>query len=303
MFCTTERTRDEAEVNCAAGGMHLIHVSGIAEELWLYDTAVAGGMTEDFWSGGVDLGSHEWAWADGAHFWSGVADGTPVDDAFAHFRKGEPNGSGGCVLMQTDHLWDDQDCLWTRKYVCEASGSSDTIIPYDCTMPVPLNSTCRAVGSSTDLFFDEEVGFDVARMVCRSAGMHLVRIEDSTEDQAVRTVADELGIESYFADGSDREVEGQWRWSDAAQTVFWTAPASGGAGGSGGSLGGGAGGSSAGGASGGVPATGGASTAGTAYVNWAPAQPNNSGNCLRVTAGPAWDDVDCVAQRYVCERP
>src|SRR6185436_11746454 len=117
------------------------------------------------WSGGVDLGSHEWAWADGAHFWSGIADGTPVNDAYVHFRKGEPNASGGCVLLQTDHLWDDQDCKWTRDYVCEASGGSDTIVPYDCTMPAPLGSTCRTVGSSTDLFFDEEVGFDVARMV------------------------------------------------------------------------------------------------------------------------------------------
>jgi hypothetical protein len=299
MFCASEKTRDDAETSCVAVGMHLIHVGGIAEELWMYETAVASGMVDDLWSGGIDVGSHDWAWADGTHFWSGVADGTPVNDAYAHFRKGEPNGSGVCVLVQTDHLWDDQDCAWTRAFVCEAPGGSDDIAPYDCTMPPPLRCTCRTVGSSTDLFCDEEVGFDVARMVCRAAGMHLVRIEDATEDRAVRAVADELGIESYFADGNDRAAQGRWCWSDPAQTVFWIAAGLGGAGG--GSSGG------AGGAGGSAPASAGAGgTSGTAvdaYVNWAPDQPNDSGDCLRVTAGPAWDDTDCVAQRYVCERP
>ena len=66
---------------------------------------------------------------------------------------------------------------------------------------------------------------------------------------------------------NDLVTEGEWHRSDAARTALWA---------------------------------NGAAVDG-AYVAWAPGEPNDSGDCLVVGAGPAWDDTDCVSHQYVCE--
>lgn len=267
LFCAVDAMRAAAEATCQSMGMHLIRVNGVAEELWMFDTAVSLSMTGDLWSGGMDQGTNDYAWPDGTRFWSGAADGMPVNDSYSHFRPSEPNGSGDCVVLQSDHRWDDQDCSWLRNYVCEAPGGSTAVGPYDCSMPAPLGCTCTAIDSRTYLFCSENLGFEVARVVCLSAGLHLVRLETSLEDRQVWTIASQIGMTGYFGDGNDLATAGQWQWSDASQTVFWS---------------------------------NGAAVNG-AYVNWAPGEPNGSGDCLVIGSGPTWDDTDCVSHAYVCE--
>lgn len=117
-FCPTFLTLGAAEAKCKAVSMHLPKVETKAEDDWLFATAAQSSLGEYFLGATDATTPDEWSWLAGGKLWSGQADGTAY--GYANWSSNEPNGSGDCLVVQSNGPWDDRTCTDQRKYVCEA---------------------------------------------------------------------------------------------------------------------------------------------------------------------------------------
>ena len=113
-----------------------------------------------------------------------------------------------------------------------------------------------------------------AKSDCVKQGMHLVRVDDASEDAFVRQTALRLNyVGILWIGGSDDANHGKWVWPDGTQ--FWM------------------------GINHGMPVNG-------RYANWDIGQPNNAtGNehCVAKYASDLWHDDTCVTKYgYVCKQ-
>jgi hypothetical protein len=110
--------------------------------------------------------------------------------------------------------------------------------------------------------------FTSAQATCaaRGTGWGVASLETAAENSFLSSL---VGTTEYWLSGTDA-VEGTFVWGSGG--TFWT-----------------------GGPTGAPPAG--------AYANFASAEPNNSGDCMRIIAGGQWRDVSCTAAyRAVCEK-
>jgi hypothetical protein len=98
--------------------MHLPKVETKVEDDWLFATAAQNSLGEYFLGATDATTPDEWSWLAGGKLWSGQVDGTPY--GYSHWSSNEPNGSGDCLVVQSNGPWDDRICSDQRKYVCEA---------------------------------------------------------------------------------------------------------------------------------------------------------------------------------------
>jgi hypothetical protein len=130
--------------------------------------------------------------------------------------------------------------------------------------------TYARLGTHDYWFCSTAKTYALAKTLCDSVGMHLVRPDNATENEFVRT---RIGAASWIGAG-DSSVEGQWRWvNDNAQ--FWQGKAVG-------------------------------SAVGGLYSQWASAEPNDlqSAEDCGAMLSPAgtWSDISCSQKRnVVCE--
>jgi hypothetical protein len=110
--------------------------------------------------------------------------------------------------------------------------------------------------------------FTSARATCvaRGSGWDVASVETAAENSFISSL---VGTTEYWLSGTD-SVEGTFVWGSGG--TFWT-----------------------GGPTGAAPAG--------AYANFVSAEPNNSGDCMRIVAGGQWRDVSCTSlYRAVCEK-
>ncbi|HEY1534099.1 MAG TPA: lectin-like protein [Polyangiaceae bacterium] len=116
-FCPTARSFDDGESHCTGAGLHLVKVASAAEDKWVNDTANAATFGE-YYLGGTDASTpNTWTWLAGGTFWTGLANGTVT--GYAHWGANQPDGSGTCVVVQSNFVWDDRICTDHRLYICE----------------------------------------------------------------------------------------------------------------------------------------------------------------------------------------
>jgi hypothetical protein len=116
-FCPTARSFDDGESHCTSAGLHLVKVTSAAEDKWVNDTANAATFGE-YYLGGSDTNTpNTWTWLAGGTFWTGLANGTVT--GYAHWGSSQPDGSGTCVVVQSNFVWDDRICTDHRLYICE----------------------------------------------------------------------------------------------------------------------------------------------------------------------------------------
>jgi hypothetical protein len=140
-------------------------------------------------------------------------------------------------------------------------------------------ASCPAAtfGGHTYAFCEGLLAWPDAQTDCMAKGMRLVRIDDSTENAWVQSVAF-AGISSVssvywpWIGATDATVSGEWRWTDGA--LFWLGNMNGVA-------------------------------QGGLYVNWVAASPGNGtrSECGILESSAFWKDWPCsTAERYVCEQ-
>ena len=117
---TGGQSRDGAAQVCSAKGLTLTRIDSFEQNRFLHRQ-----LTKPLWLGANSLSApNVWRWAaagsnDGDVFWSGGANGAPVDGRFSYWKPGTP-GAARCALLQSsDGKWSDADCSQTIGCVCQ----------------------------------------------------------------------------------------------------------------------------------------------------------------------------------------
>jgi hypothetical protein len=151
----TPKTHTNAFNTCAAKGLILAR-SDTSEQNQRIRTLLRSYNLTEAWLGGnqrTTVGNWRWSKVnsyDGDPFWSGAANGTPVNNSFAFWSANSPAGTGKCVAIQSaDGRWAARDCAAALPYVCENApqlpgpgevgdgpGTGDLPLP---EQPTPLN--------------------------------------------------------------------------------------------------------------------------------------------------------------------
>jgi hypothetical protein len=117
MFCGTKLVWDLARAQCEQSSMHLVRIDDALENAWLAATAYADATSAasfGLFVGGSDQAVEgTWRWLDGAQFWAGGGNGSPVGGLFTNWRSNEPNNQGtgeDCLALRSDGTWSDLRC-------------------------------------------------------------------------------------------------------------------------------------------------------------------------------------------------
>jgi hypothetical protein len=123
-FCTTARSWNDAEIQCAIATMRLARVDDLLENAWIRSTADAHAFAET-WIGVEDpMKTLNWQWPDGTQFWTGGASGSAVGGLYNAWNPGSPTGNSvrNCASMMSSASsgqWQDRSCTSQLPYVCE----------------------------------------------------------------------------------------------------------------------------------------------------------------------------------------
>jgi hypothetical protein len=129
-FCTTPMSYADAGASCQAQGMRLVRVDDSAENDFVFTTAFAGVAQSNNsntlwpWLGAYDTATPlQWQWPDGAVFWSGRLNGSPVGGLYSAWDASSPSdtsGTYGAVIEHnTSRLWHERDGTSLQPYFCE----------------------------------------------------------------------------------------------------------------------------------------------------------------------------------------
>jgi hypothetical protein len=127
LFCDALVEWAIARAECELRGMRLARIDDAAENSWIFDNAVFSASMmrrEALWLGGFEPTSDgDWHWTDGAAFWSGAANGTPVGGLYTNWDGREPNNATGpeaCLSMPLNGTnWFDYACDNRQYFACE----------------------------------------------------------------------------------------------------------------------------------------------------------------------------------------
>ena len=142
--------------------------------------------------------------------------------------------------------------------------------PGECGSSAPeLACSCSAHAQHDYWFCPTYLTFGAAESKCKTANMHLPKIETQAEDDWLFVTAASKSMGEYFLGATDAATPDEWSW--LAGGKFWSGVANG---------------------------------TGYGYTNWSANEPNASGDCLVAQANGPWDDRTCTDQRkYICEAP
>jgi hypothetical protein len=160
--------------------------------------------------------------------------------------------------------------------VCTLPGISSPLADTecgDCGCPPEPPAGCQPVVHDSRTYYrcSASLDWDAARAACEALSLHLARIDDASENDALANAV----AEDTWIGASDIASEGDWRWDDG--TAFWSGTSSGNA-------------------------------VGGLYENWGIIQPDNSSgtqtntDCAAITSDGTWFDRSCAdANPYLCE--
>jgi hypothetical protein len=241
LFCTAERSWSAAQVDCRAQGMELVRVSSSSENDYLKTH-----MSDESWIGASDSGTEgSWLWSNNsAQFWSGKSNGSTVGGLYQNWASGQPDDSGGTQDCASKRLagasaWDDRTCSTLLDYICERQadlcpddankmspgvcgcGVADVDANHDGVMDCTVGCTAADLSGRDYLFCKGERSWQAARVDCAQHGMRLARIDDSAENNFIKSKI----VDESWIGANDLANEGKWLWDDG--TPFWTGTANG----------------------------------------------------------------------------
>lgn len=133
MLCNTSTNQAKASMLCEEQGLRLAWLESAEENgaVLAAIQALTGAKPAEVFIGATDAQKEgSWHWIDGADFWQGESQGTPVNGAYANWSTGRPNNSGfgqDCAVMIVDMpadgqpgQWNDDECLALQGTLCEA---------------------------------------------------------------------------------------------------------------------------------------------------------------------------------------
>jgi hypothetical protein len=143
-----------------------------------------------------------------------------------------PCVNGQACLQPTDcssGICERNMCVATASQIDDPdSGSDDPIVIPDPGAPDASDSgttqdecvdgcLCMTIGGTARIFCsDLALSWSGATSFCEMHGMLLTPIETRTENDALGSMADWMGISSFWIGASDRSEESDWDWTDGA---------------------------------------------------------------------------------------
>jgi hypothetical protein len=134
MICNTDTAFSAVPALCASERMRLAWLETKAEDAAVFQqlkvTNAATGAIKELYFGATDRETEgQWRWVDGAVFWSGNQNGSPVANADVHWGTGQPNdgekGQDCAVLVINEPTdgdpasWNDVPCDEKHAFLCE----------------------------------------------------------------------------------------------------------------------------------------------------------------------------------------
>jgi hypothetical protein len=127
LFCDALVVWATARAECEQRGMRMVRIDDSAENDWLLANAefsASMARREALWLGGFEPTTDgDWQWTDGAAFWSGGVNGTPVGGLFTNWDGREPNNAVGpeaCLSVPLNGTtWFDYACDNRQYFACE----------------------------------------------------------------------------------------------------------------------------------------------------------------------------------------
>jgi hypothetical protein len=138
----------------------------------------------------------------------------------------------------------------------------------ECPAQPDLSCVARELDARLYSICSSEVTATVARTLCQSAGLDLVKVDSLAENTALIA---EIPADTWHWIGAADTVEDDWRWI-VDNSQFWSGDEDG-------------------------------DPVGGAYEEWQSGEPSGSGDCARMS-DDGWSDQDCMDdQAFICERP
>lgn len=134
MFCTAARGHFASARICDDAAMDLVRIDSARENAGVL--AAVQRLSGDAPPGSVHIGATDFGWGNegnfrwpnGAVFWIGVGNGSPVNGAYANWDRDEPNNYDAnedcaemlvAALAEKAGLWNDVRCTSALSFVCE----------------------------------------------------------------------------------------------------------------------------------------------------------------------------------------
>lgn len=198
---------NEAYKYCEQLGGHLVTIGSEEEQKFVSDFAKEYSTNARIWLGASDLFTEgKWNWITGESF------------NYKNWGEGEPNNDHDedYLMMGKSGKWNDtrvgKDTTNKYSFICEFENATNT-----------SNYTPVKILNNGNHFYEvytNNIDWQTAKRICSAKGGHLVTIESSSENSALKSALSVFNNTRFWIGLTDIDLENQWAWISSAKATY-----------------------------------------------------------------------------------
>ena len=205
----TDLSWKEAYKFCEQSGGHLVTVESKAEQEFITDFAKKYSTKDRIWLGANDiLTEGKWAWVTGESF------------NYTNWNVGEPNNAVDedyLMMEKTNGKWND-----TRLAREHTANKFSFICEFENSVEPSKYTPIKTFESENHLYevYTNDIDWQTAKSVCAAKGGHLVTIESSSENNALKNALSAISKTKFWMGLTDVNLENQWAWINGEKLSY-----------------------------------------------------------------------------------